>query len=293
MDVLGINFSLEDAKLVADMERELASCQVVMRKLQASDMVLFLKDGSVTVFHEAMPVDLTSAWAFLRGRGVQAHMTSLFVRLLKHNHIPMLGSSTGVEFTHNDGKITQMVDFTLHNLPIPHTFVFSKKSAKYVPTILDTIKVSFPLVLKKTGSKGSSVWKVNSWAEVESKFELVGWGDLFILQEFIPNSFDIRALYFNGHLLGAMARKSADGFYNNASKGADVEAISITDEEHALSLRACAVLSQGFAGVDIVRSERGPLFFEINNRPGYEGFERATGINVGEAITKIILADTK
>ncbi|MFM2340199.1 MAG: hypothetical protein RLZZ360_835 [Candidatus Parcubacteria bacterium] len=293
MDVLGINFSKEDAKLVLDIERVLVSAEASLRPLQASEMVLFLKNGAVTVFEQGTSINLKADWAILRGRGVQAHMTSLLVRLLKQAQVPIFGSSTGVEFTHNDGKITQMVDFTLHQLPIPHTYVFSKNSAKYVPAILENTSASYPLVLKKTGSKGSSVWKVDSWAEIESKLELVGWGDLFILQEFIPNHFDIRALYFNGRLLGAMARKSADGFYNNASKGADVEPITITDEEHALSLRACAVLGQGFAGVDIVRSERGPLFFEINNRPGYEGFERATGINVGEAITKIILADSK
>lgn len=290
MRFLELNCGTSDAGLQRGLEQHLVSVGYSYQSLKAADVAIVLTRGMHRVYHQGNELPFQFDTAFVRGRGIHAHMTSLLVRLLKHQNTKIFGSQSAGEFTHNDGKITQMVDLTLHDLPIPDTFIFSKSISPYLGALVEKEQISFPSVLKKTGSKGSCVWKVGTVDEVQAHLSEAATGELFLLQEFIPNTFDIRALYFNRVFLGAMARKSADGFYNNASLGATVESIVLTPEEHELSLKACAVLQQDFAGVDIVRSERGPLFFEINNRPGYEGFERATHIDVGTALAKIIAA---
>jgi RimK family alpha-L-glutamate ligase len=291
MHILEFNFSPNDARLHDGLIATFSESGHAYTACRAANISFLLKEGTVTVYNENKAIPFTFDKAFVRGRGLYAHMASLIVRLLKFHKTEIYGSQSAGEFTHNDGKITQMLDLTLAKLPIPQTIIFSKNNFSHLRQIIEDAHFSFPMVLKRTGSKGSCVWKVDSFADTEEHLMDVEVTELFILQEFIPNMFDIRALYFRGQLLGAMARKSADGFYNNASKGADVEQIVLTDEEDYLAREACKVLDQDFAGVDIVRSDRGPLFFEVNNRPGYEGFERATGINVGVRLGEIILAE--
>jgi gamma-F420-2:alpha-L-glutamate ligase len=289
MKILELNCANGDSRLQSEMESVVLRESHEYHRMHVKDVVLVCTDGVLRVFHFGQEIGTHFDVAFVRGRGKYAHMTSLLVRVLKHQQTKIHGSLSAGEFTHNDGKITQMVDLTLAQLPIPKTIIFAKGTFATIPAIFESAGFTMPAVLKRTGSKGSCVWKVNSYDDISKQLEMVDAGELFLLQEYIPNSFDIRALYFGGQFIGAMARKSNDGFYNNASLGADVEKIEITKDEHELALRACAVLNQDFAGVDIVRSDRGPLFFEINNRPGYEGFERATGISVGARVAEIML----
>ncbi len=292
MKVIGLNFNDNDKKLETDFAAGLGDT-VEYVSLRAAEITLLLKRGVVTAYTQTEVIDLKPDLAFVRGRGMYAHMTSLLMCLFRFYGVKTRGSASAGEFTHNDGKINQMVHFTLHQLPMPDSIVFPKSAFAFLPKIVADSQLSFPLVLKRTGAKGSSVWKVESFQEIEGYLESEQQSELFLLQEYIPNTFDIRALFFGGQLIGAMARKSADGFYNNASKGAEVETITLTDEEIELSAKACAVLGQDLSGVDIVRSERGPLFFEINNRPGYEGFERATGIDVGFRLAQITQTDLR
>ncbi|MFM2424448.1 MAG: hypothetical protein RLZZ70_839 [Candidatus Parcubacteria bacterium] len=289
MNVIGLNFNKREAGLELSFRETLQKLDCQYKSVHAANIVISLVAGTASVFDKGLLLSFDNTKIFFRGRGKQQHMTSLLIRLFKHQNIPIYGSMAGAEFTHNDGKITQMVDLTLAKLPIPNTLIFSKDSLDDLAEIALTSKFEFPLVLKKTGSKGAHVWKVNTIEEVRSLVLEAEIGELYILQEYIPNTFDIRALYFHGNFLGAIARHSKDGFYNNVSLGAFADTIELTEEENILAKQACVVLQQNFAGVDIVRSARGPLFFEVNNRPGYQGFEAATGISVGEQIARLLV----
>ena len=67
--------------------------------------------------------------------------------------------------------------------------------------------------------------------------------------------------------------------------------VKIRPEERAMAVRAAKVLGLKVAGVDLVRSNRGPLVLEVNSSPGLKGIERATGKNVANNIIEFIEKD--
>jgi ribosomal protein S6--L-glutamate ligase len=93
----------------------------------------------------------------------------------------------------------------------------------------------------------------------------------------------------DGEVVGAMKRKGKEGeFRSNLHKGGTASIVELTEEERHAALAAAKAMNLGIAGVDMLRSERGPLVIEVNSSPGLEGIERATGINVAGKIIEYI-----
>lgn len=112
-----------------------------------------------------------------------------------------------------------------------------------------------------------------------------------IVQEFIKEAKaeDIRALVIDGKVVGAMKRKGKEGeFRSNLHKGGSAEPIKLTRKEKSVALKAAKALNLKIAGVDMLRSERGPLVIEVNSSPGLEGIEKATGIDIASEVIKYI-----
>jgi ribosomal protein S6--L-glutamate ligase len=84
-------------------------------------------------------------------------------------------------------------------------------------------------------------------------------------------------------------RKAAEGeFRSNLHKGGTAQPINITTKERNTAIRAARVMGLAVAGVDMLRSSRGPLVIEVNSSPGLEGIERATGFDVAGSIIELI-----
>ncbi len=112
-----------------------------------------------------------------------------------------------------------------------------------------------------------------------------------IVQEFIKESRgeDIRAFVVDGHVVGAMARTAKEGeFRSNLHRGGTAKVIELTPEEEIAAIKAANAMKLGIAGVDMLRSERGPLIIEVNSSPGLEGIESATGVDIAGQIIKYI-----
>lgn len=116
----------------------------------------------------------------------------------------------------------------------------------------------------------------------------------FILQEFIREAkgTDIRILVVDGQVIAAMERKAmGKEFRSNLHLGGTSQAIEITSNERAIAIQSTQLLGLKIAGVDILRSHRGPLVMEVNASPGLEGIETTTGINVSESIIQLVERD--
>jgi RimK family alpha-L-glutamate ligase len=240
--------------------------------------VLVLETGSCRYFHLGEEVDLKDIdYSFIRVKTKRSHMTSLLSYIFKFYKIPFndLGN---LEHTKGDEKITQMVKFAVNNIPIPKTIVFSKISYKKNKEVIQQ-EISYPCVLKTNGSKGDAVWKINNQEDLENKMKEID-EDLMFIQEFVENHYDIRALIFDGEVLGAIERRSNDGFYNNVGKGGTAAETQISDEEKDLSVKAMEVLGLNFGGVDFIRTDAGIIFFEVNKGPQVYGLEEATGLDI-------------
>ncbi len=109
----------------------------------------------------------------------------------------------------------------------------------------------------------------------------------FLVQEFIKEAggTDLRCLVVGGKVVAAMQRRAAPGdFRANLHRGGEADAVQLSGEEVAIALRACKAVGLTVAGVDLLRSHRGPLVLEVNSTPGLEGIEHATGVDVAGAI---------
>jgi ribosomal protein S6--L-glutamate ligase len=118
----------------------------------------------------------------------------------------------------------------------------------------------------------------------------------FLVQEFIKESggCDIRCFVIGDKVVASMKRKSPEGdFRSNLHRGGSAEMVKITPSERAMAVTAAKVMGLRVAGVDLIRSDRGPLVLEVNSSPGLEGIERITGKDVAGKIIEFIEKDIR
>ena len=112
-----------------------------------------------------------------------------------------------------------------------------------------------------------------------------------IIQEFIKEAkgADIRAFVVDGKVVGAMLRQAKEGeFRSNLHRGGTSKLIKLTAMERAAAVKAAKAMGLSIAGVDMLRSSRGPLILEVNSSPGLEGIEKATNVDIAGAIIKFL-----
>jgi ribosomal protein S6--L-glutamate ligase len=112
-----------------------------------------------------------------------------------------------------------------------------------------------------------------------------------IVQEFIREAkgADLRVIVVGGRVVAAMRRVGAPGeFRANVHQGGTAEKVTLTQRERRLAVKAARSLGLEVAGVDMLRSERGPLVIEVNASPGLEGIESASAVDVAGAIVQYV-----
>lgn len=151
-----------------------------------------------------------------------------------------------------------------------------------------------PLVLKfLEGTQGIGVILVETAKAARSMIEaFLGLKVNILVQEYIKeaNGADIRCFVVGGKVVAAMKRqaKTPEEFRSNLHRGGKAMTVEITEEERTMAIRAARLIGLNIAGVDMVRSNRGPLIMEVNASPGLEGIEKATGLDVAGDIIQFI-----
>lgn len=150
-----------------------------------------------------------------------------------------------------------------------------------------------PVVVKLLESThGNGVLLAESFRAAESMIEAFQrLGERIIIQEFIREAkgADIRALVVAGEVVAAMKRQARSGeFRSNLHRGATAEVANLSDEEMEAVRKSVKMLGLDVAGVDFLRSRRGPLVMEVNASPGLEGIEGITGVDVAGKIIEFI-----
>ena len=118
----------------------------------------------------------------------------------------------------------------------------------------------------------------------------------FLVQEFIKesNGCDIRAFVIGDKVVASMMRKAKDGeFRSNLHRGGTAVQVDITKEEAQVAINAARALGLNVAGVDLLRSDRGPLVLEVNSSPGLQGIENSTGLDIADMIIEYIEENVK
>jgi ribosomal protein S6--L-glutamate ligase len=152
-----------------------------------------------------------------------------------------------------------------------------------------------PHVIKlNEGTQGAGVMLTEKPSASRSVVEaLRGLYANFLVQEFIAEAkgADLRCFVVGGEVVATMRRQAPKGdFRSNLHRGGSARAVRASEDEQVAAVRAAGVLGLGVAGVDLIRSSRGPLVLEVNSSPGLEGIEAATGVDIAGRIIDHVMA---
>ena len=150
-----------------------------------------------------------------------------------------------------------------------------------------------PLVIKLLeGTQGIGVVLAETYQAAKSVIEAFRGLDANILvQEYIKEAqgADLRCFVIGGKVIAAMKRQGAEGeFRSNLHRGGKATKIKLTPEERSTAIRAAKAMGLRVAGVDLLRSNHGPVVMEVNSSPGLEGIEKVTDIDVAGKIIEYI-----
>lgn len=150
-----------------------------------------------------------------------------------------------------------------------------------------------PLVIKLLeGTQGIGVVLAETTQAAKSVIEAFRGLDANILvQEYIKEAqgADLRCFVIGGKVIAAMKRQGAKGeFRSNLHRGGQATTIKLTPEERSTAIRAAKAMGLRVAGVDLLRSNHGPVVMEVNSSPGLEGIEKVTEVDVAGKIIEYI-----
>jgi len=165
-------------------------------------------------------------------------------------------------------------------------------STKDVQGLLDVVGGTPVVVKLLEGTQGIGVVLAETRKAAESVILAFRQLDANILvQEFIKEAkgADIRVFVVGGRAKAAMMRQAPPGeFRSNLHRGGTATKVKLSPEERSTAVRAAKIMGLNVAGVDILRSNHGPVVMEVNSTPGLEGIEEATGKDIGAMIIEYV-----
>jgi ribosomal protein S6--L-glutamate ligase len=150
-----------------------------------------------------------------------------------------------------------------------------------------------PLVVKLLqGTQGVGVVLCETQQAAESVIDAFrGMDAQFLVQEFIKEAggSDIRCFVVGERIVAAMMRKAGEGeFRSNLHRGGTASKVKLTPEERSTAVRSAKIMGLSVAGVDILRSNHGPVVMEVNSSPGLEGIEVTTGKDIAGLVIQYL-----
>lgn len=178
-----------------------------------------------------------------------------------------------------------------HDIPVPDSVFMAMPDN--IDSALSVLGDEYPVIIKMLqSSQGDGVLLAENKGAAKSLVaSFLKLREEVLLQRFIKESDgkDIRVFIVGGEVVATMERSAQLGeFRSNLHRGGQARKIKITEEESDIALRAVALMGLKVAGVDILRSEAGPVVLEVNASPGLEGIEKATKVDIAGHIIKWI-----
>jgi len=213
---------------------------------------------------------------------------SMVVRQFESMGIYSTLSSSALLLTRD--KLSSLQILSSAYLPVPKTAITNNYYS--FSNILKYIG-QFPIIIKLLqGTHGLGVIKADDFKISEAILEaFYKTKQKVLIQEFIKEASgeDVRAFVVGDRVVASMVRRAKPGeFRSNLHRGATSQKIELTEEEENVAIKAAKTMGLKIAGVDILRSSRGPLIMEVNASPGLEGIEGTTRVNVAKEIIEYV-----
>lgn len=205
------------------------------------------------------------------------------VRQFEMQNVPTTSSSISINRSRD--KLRSMQLMAKAGVGIPKT-VFAREASD-LDDVLEQVGGAPVIIKVARGTHGNGVVLAETRKAATAVMQaFYVEGVSFVVQEFVAESagVDIRAFVVNGKVIASMMRQSLDDdFRSNLHQGGEGIAVKLTDEERKTAQKAAKSMGLQVCGVDMMRSERGPLVLEVNSSPGF-GIEKVTGHDVASKI---------
>jgi ribosomal protein S6--L-glutamate ligase len=205
--------------------------------------------------------------------------------------------SSSIAISRSRDKLRSMQLLAKSGIGIPKTVV--SRNTTDIDNLLDQVGGTPVIIKLARGTHGNGVVLAETKKAAKSVLQAFYLtnddGTNILLQEFIEESAgaDIRAFVVGSRVVASMKRQSLDDdFRSNLHKGGEGTSVKLTEEERKMAVKAAKAMGLNIAGVDMLRSSRGPLILEVNSSPGF-GLEKVTGRNVAGAIIEYIENNAK
>ena len=207
---------------------------------------------------------------------------SSIVRQFEMQNIPT--TSTSIATVRASDKMRSLQLMAKAGVNIPKT-VFAREAAD-LDDVLEQVGGAPVIIKVARGTHGNGVVLAETKKAAKAVMQaFYVEGVTFIVQEYVAESagVDIRAFVVNGKVVASMQRQSLDGdFRSNLHQGGEGTKVKLTKEERQTALKAAKAMGLSVCGVDMMRSERGPLVLEVNVSPGF-AIETYTDKNVASS----------
>ena len=221
---------------------------------------------------------------------------SMIVRQFEMQGIYTITSS--ISIVRSRDKLRSMQLLARAGVGIPKTVV-SRGASSDSDDLIDQLGGAPVIIKLARGTHGNGVVLAESKKAAKSVLQafyvMDQDGTNILLQEFVKESagMDIRVFVVGGKVIASMKRQSLDDdFRSNLHQGGQGEKVKLTDEERKVSIKAARSMGLNLCGVDLMRSERGPLVLEVNSSPGF-GIEEVTGRDLATPIIEYIERNAK
>jgi ribosomal protein S6--L-glutamate ligase len=208
---------------------------------------------------------------------------SAIVRQFEMQNIPTVTSSIAIVRSRDKQRSMQLL--AKSGVGIPKT-VFARETADY-EGVLEQVGGAPVIIKVARGTHGNGVVLAETRKAALAVMQAFFVEEVnFLVQEFIEESagVDIRVFVVNGKVVSSMVRQSLDDdFRSNLHQGGEGLPVKLTIEERKTAQKAAKAMGLSVCGVDMMRSERGPLVLEVNSSPGF-GIEKVTSRNVAGPI---------
>jgi gamma-F420-2:alpha-L-glutamate ligase len=259
--------------------------------LDFREMDLMIRDGEV---HEEKLDGLEVDLVIVRGILSSIKAISALVKDMRDKGIKVFDNNF-LEHEYSINKVTDMIKLAVADIPVPDS-ANTKDFGKYKRY---GKKLGYPLIVKSTKmGKGVGVHKVDDEEELASLVAELEANEKkpknYILQEFIPYVYDIRALIIGDDVF-AMRRIPGEGeFRANFSLGGAVEPYELDNKGKKLAIDALSAINMSVGGVDILITKDDKRYIlEVNHNAGFTGMEKATSKNIGKVFVAHAIKSAK
>lgn len=205
--------------------------------------------------------------------------------------------SSSISISRSRDKLRSMQLLAKSGIGIPKTVV--SRNTTDIDNLLDQVGGTPVIIKLARGTHGNGVVLAETKKAAKSVLQAFYLtnddGTNILLQEFIEESAgtDIRAFIVGSRVVASMKRQSLDDdFRSNLHKGGEGTSVKLTEEEKKTAVKAAKAMGLNIAGVDMMRSSRGPLILEVNASPGFS-IEKVTGRNIAGAIIEYVELNAK